>query len=77
MVRLLCKPHNLIPYSQNIGSVPISGTVPFWTPKSLCFETYPAVKIGLYPLQGHYPRQCLTINRVPVREMKDVSIASG
>jgi SAM-dependent methyltransferase len=38
------------------GSVPISGTCPFWTHKSLCFETYPAVKIGLYPLQGHYPK---------------------
>ena len=37
-----------------VGSVPLSGTVPFWTHKSLCFETYPAVKMGLYPLQGHY-----------------------
>ena len=36
------------------GSVPISGTFPFWTHKSLCFEPYPAAKIGLYPLQGHH-----------------------
>ena len=39
-----------------LGSVPIAGTFPFWTHKSLCFETYPAGKIGLYPLQGHYPQ---------------------
>ena len=38
------------------GSVPLSGTFPFWTHKSLRFEPYPAVKIGLYPLQGHHPR---------------------
>src|SRR5262245_24543997 len=37
------------------GSVPISGTFPFWRHKSLCFELYPAAKIGLYPLQGHHP----------------------
>jgi hypothetical protein len=36
------------------GSVPISGTFPFWTHQSLCFEAYPAVKMALYPLQGHY-----------------------
>ena len=34
----------------HLGSVPISGTFPFWTHKSLCFEAYPAVKMGLYPL---------------------------
>ena len=36
------------------GSVPVSGTFPFWTHKSLCFEPYPAAKFGLYPLQGHH-----------------------
>ena len=39
---------------QEGGSVPISGTFPFWTHKSLCFEAYPAVKMALHPLQGHY-----------------------
>ena len=36
------------------GSVPLSGTSFFWMRKSLCFETFTIVKIGLYPLQGHY-----------------------
>ena len=44
-----------------VGSVPIAGTCPFWTHKSLYFETYSAGKIGLYPLQGHY--QLLEIER--------------
>jgi len=37
-----------------LGGVPLSGTCPFWTHKSLCFEPYPAAKIDLYPLQGHH-----------------------
>ena len=44
------------------GSVPISGTFPFWTHKSLCFEPYPAAKIGLYPLQGHHPENRMLHN---------------
>jgi hypothetical protein len=37
------------------GCVPLSGTSLFRMRTSLCFEAFPIVKIGLYPLQGHYP----------------------
>ena len=48
--------HPSTEWPQKVGSVPLSGTCSFWTHKSLCFEAYPAVKMGLYPLQGHYPK---------------------
>jgi len=49
--------------SQSVpGSVPLSGTSLFWMRKSLCFEAFTIVKIGLYPLQGHYPFFSYLIN---------------